>query len=151
MDSTGQNRETAFVTPPLQPVKALAGFSCRQCGACCRIPDGIVRVSGTEIARIARFLGTDEEAFIASQTALAPDRKSLVLLSRPGGACAFLDAANRCRIHPVKPEKCRSFPFDWTNPDSFSVCPALAALAPALKAPRPAPPPLPPQPTGAEA
>jgi len=31
-----------------------------------------------------------------------------------------------CRINPVKPEKCRTFPFEWTNPDSVEVCPALA-------------------------
>ena len=31
-----------------------------------------------------------------------------------------------CRINPVKPEKCRTFSFEWTNPDSASVCPGLA-------------------------
>ena len=31
-----------------------------------------------------------------------------------------------CRINPVKPEKCRTFPFEWSNPDSAEVCPALA-------------------------
>ena len=39
-------------------------FKCRMCGACCRIKDGIVRVSDTEIARIAAFLGMDEDEFI---------------------------------------------------------------------------------------
>lgn len=38
--------------------------------------------------------------------------------SRMCGAC--------CRINPVKPDKCRTFPFEWTNPDSTSVCPGLA-------------------------
>ena len=28
-----------------------------------------------------------------------------------------------CRINSVKPEKCRTFPFEWTNPDSAEVCP----------------------------
>ena len=100
-------------------------FACRRCGACCRIPDGIVRVSEGEISRIAAFLGKDEEAFIAAETELAPDRKGLVLKSRPDGACAYLDGENRCRIHPVKPDKCRTFPYEWMNPDSGRVCPAL--------------------------
>ena len=39
-------------------------FKCRMCGACCRIKDGIVRVSDAEIARIAAFLGMDEDEFI---------------------------------------------------------------------------------------
>lgn len=102
-------------------------FVCRRCGACCRIPDGIVRVSDDEIARIAAFLGQSEEAFIATETELAPDRKGLILKSRPDGACAYLSDDNRCRIHPVKPDKCRTFPYEWTNPDSINICPGLQA------------------------
>ena len=100
-------------------------FKCRMCGACCRIKDGIVRVSDAEIARIAAFLGMDEAEFIAHETEVAPDRKSLILKSRPDGSCAYLAEENLCRINPVKPEKCRTFPFEWTNPDSSSVCPVL--------------------------
>ena len=102
-------------------------FVCRQCGACCRIPNGIVRVSEGEIARIAAFLGMDEADFIARETELAPDRKGLILHSRADGACAFLTEAGRCRIHPVKPDKCRTFPFEWQNPDSAQVCAGLRA------------------------
>ncbi|HCG20472.1 MAG TPA: zinc/iron-chelating domain-containing protein [Verrucomicrobia bacterium] len=102
-------------------------FKCRCCGACCRIPDGIVRVSDAEIARIAAFLGKSEAAFIAEDTVLAPDRRGLVLSSRPDGACVWLTAENLCRINPVKPDKCRTFPHAWTNPDSGTVCPVLAA------------------------
>lgn len=100
-------------------------FACRRCGACCRIPDGIVRVSEAEIARIAAFLGMDEAEFVENETELAPDRKSLILKSLPDGACVYLTEDNLCRINPVKPEKCRTFPHDWTNPDSAEVCPAL--------------------------
>lgn len=107
---------------------ALTGFVCRRCGACCRIADGICRVSDDEIRRIANFLGMDEADFIAKETEIAPDRKSLMLRNTPEGACVWLDGANRCMIHPVKPDKCRTFPFEWTNADSHSVCPALAAL-----------------------
>ena len=109
------------------PEAAKELFMCKMCGACCRIKDGIVRVSDAEIARIAAFLGMAEDEFIDRETDVAPDRKGLVLKSRPDGSCAYLTAANRCRINPVKPGKCRTFPFEWTNPDSSSVCPALAA------------------------
>jgi hypothetical protein len=103
-------------------------FVCKKCGACCRIPNGIVRVSDAEIARIAAFLGMAEAEFIERGTELAPDRRGLVLKSRPGGACEWLTEDNLCRINPVKPDKCRTFPFEWVNPDSETVCPALAAL-----------------------
>ena len=33
---------------------------------------------------------------------------------------------NLCRINSVKPDKCRTFPYEWVNSDSVSVCPALA-------------------------
>ena len=100
-------------------------FHCRRCGACCRIKDGIVRVSDAEVARIAAFLGMDEAVFIERETELAPDRMSLMLKSRPDGSCVYLTDDTLCRINPVKPEKCRTFPFEWTNPDSAEVCPAL--------------------------
>ena len=103
-------------------------FHCRRCGECCRIPGGIVRVSFAEIEAIATFLGMTQEDFIARETDLAPDRRGLVLKSRPDGACAYLSDANLCRINPVKPGKCRTFPFAWQNPDSGEVCPALKAL-----------------------
>ena len=106
---------------------ALTGFVCRRCGACCRIKNGIVRVSAAEIARIAAFLGVAEQDFIDHDTELAPDRRGLILRSRPDGACAWLADDNRCRIHPVKPEKCRTFPYAWTNDDSTEVCPGLSA------------------------
>ena len=97
-------------------------FKCRMCGACCRIKDGIVRVSDAEIARIAAFLRMDESEFIERETEVAPDRKSLILKSRPDGSCAYLTDDNLCRINPVKPDKCRTFPFEWTNTDSDEVC-----------------------------
>lgn len=105
------------------------GFVCRRCGACCRIKDGIVRISDGEVARIAPFLGLTEEDFIARDADLAPDRRGLVLKSRPDGACIYLAEDNRCLIHPVKPDKCRTFPYAWTNPDSAMVCPALRACS----------------------
>lgn len=107
----------------------LRNFKCRECGACCRIKNGIVRVSDTEIRRIAEYLGMDDLEFIDTQTEVAPDRKGLVLKSQNNGACVFLTAENRCRIHAVKPDKCRTFPFDWMNSDSASICPALGSIA----------------------
>ena len=103
-------------------------FKCRGCGACCRIKNGIVRVGDAEIMRIAAFLGMSEQAFIDRETEIAPDRRGLVLKSRPDESCVYLTDDNRCRIHPVKPDKCRTFPLEWTNPDSAEICPALESV-----------------------
>lgn len=104
----------------------MTDFKCQGCGACCRIKNGIVRVGEAEIRRIAEFVGMSEQEFIDHETEIAPDRKGLILKIRPDDACVYLTDDNRCRIHPVKPDKCRTFPFEWTNPDSAEVCPALA-------------------------
>lgn len=107
----------------------LTSFKCLGCGACCRIPNGIVRVSEAEISRIAEYLGISEQTFISEETDVAPDRRGLILKSRPDNSCVWLTEDNLCRIHPVKPDKCRSFPYDWTNADSDEVCSGLRALA----------------------
>ena len=102
-------------------------FRCRRCGACCRIKDGIVRVSDAEIARIATFLGMTEQTFIDRETEVAPDRRGLILKSRADGACAWLTDDNLCRINPVKPDKCRTFPYEWMNDDSAHICKGIRA------------------------
>ena len=84
-----------------------------------------MRVSDAEIARIAAFLGMAEQDFIDRETEVAPDRRGLILRSRPDGACAWLSDDNLCLINPVKPDKCRTFPHEWTNEDSHRICAAL--------------------------
>ena len=87
-----------------------------------------MRVSESEITRIAAFLGMCEDNFIENETEVAPERISLMLKSHPDGACVYLTPDNLCRINPVKPDKCRTFPSEWTNPDSAEVCPELAKV-----------------------
>ena len=104
-------------------------FHCKCRSACCRIPDGIVRVSEAEITRIAKFLGMDEATFISNETELAPDRRGLILKNTTEVVCVHLASDSLCRINPVKPDKCRTFSFEWTNANSASVCPKLNRLA----------------------
>ena len=100
-------------------------FKCRQCGACCRIP-GYVFLDAAEPDAIAAHLGMEASAFIEHLTEIAPDRRGLVLKSRVDGTCIMLDPTNCCRINGTKPRQCRGFPFEWRNPDSDTVCPAIA-------------------------
>ena len=109
-----------------------AEFHCRQCGACCRVPGRVHLLPGEETA-LAQCLGLDVLDFTARCTALAPDRRSLVLKEKPDGACILLDDASRCAAHAAKPRQCRDFPFSWQNSDSATTCPGLAPGAAALR------------------
>jgi len=98
-----------------------ADFACTQCGACCRVP-GYVRVTEREVVALATHLGMDVEAFTAEHTRLLPDRSGLALLEHADGRCAFLTEEGTCRIQPVKPGQCRTFPYAWRYPDMATIC-----------------------------
>ena len=100
---------------------------CLRCGACCRI-EGIVRLADGDIASMAALLGIGEDEFIANWTDIAPDRRGLVLKDASDGACIMLTGDNRCRVYEARPEKCRTFPHEWTNRHSSSYCPYLRQL-----------------------
>ncbi len=114
--------------PPPPPLSAPPEFHCRRCGACCRIPGGIVRVSDEEISRLAAALHLSEAEFVDRHTDLAPDRLGLVLQSRPDGACVLLSESNGCLVHSAKPDQCRTFPLGWHNTDSEATCPGYAEM-----------------------
>ncbi len=102
-------------------------FVCARCGNCCR-GEGIVRVTPVEAQAIAQFLGLSLEEFTARYTRdaeAAADRDKGVrwLLDKPGPLqeCIFLED-NLCRIHPVKPHRCRTFPLEWRTPDILDYC-----------------------------
>ncbi|AXA34862.1 MAG: YkgJ family cysteine cluster protein [Candidatus Hydrogenedentota bacterium] len=105
-------------------------FICARCGNCCR-GEGFVRVFPNEAQRIAEFLGIPVEQFLREYTRvpdLAEDVAAGVrwLIDKPGPLreCIFLDG-NACRIHPVKPQRCRDFPLKWRTPDAFTYCEGL--------------------------
>lgn len=96
--------------PVLMPHLPDQRWSCRSCGTCCRTLVG--HLFPDEVARI------DAQDWLA-ELGIAPYLKTVtgaVLNKRPDGACVFLDAENKCRIHSrfgesTKPIACRIFPF----------------------------------------
>ncbi len=91
-------------------------FSCTQCGNCCGGAPGYVWVSPQEIAEIAATLGMSAAEFEAKHTRKTRTRVSLLELKN--GDCEFLErrpsGKTICRIHPVRPMQCRTWPF-WDS------------------------------------
>lgn len=96
---------------------------CQRCTACCRWP-GQVRLTETEITRIAAFLQLSEHDFIQRFTRLQPDRRGLALQEKADGGCILLEG-NLCSIQSVKPQQCRDFPNLWKYPGAEKFCQAI--------------------------
>ncbi len=88
-------------------------FACTGCGYCCSGQPGFVYVNDEEIARIAQHLEMDVNEFVARFIRETHRERSLI--ERPNGDCVFLDPfARSCRIYPIRPRQCRTFPF-WNS------------------------------------
>jgi len=86
----------------------LKPFECKQCGTCC-FGEGGIRVQDHEIEKIAAFLGLSPHAFITSSC--AEKHGKIYIACKSDGFCFFYDPEVQCRIHPVKPKPCSSWPF----------------------------------------
>ncbi len=87
----------------------MKNFQCKRCGACCR-GESTVSLSDEEIQRMALFLGLSLEEVLQKYIVIKGEkRKEMRTLE---GYCIFFDKEKRlCRIHPVKPERCKEWPF----------------------------------------
>ncbi len=83
-------------------------FECTRCGRCCAGEPGYVWVENEETHLIARFLKIPEKEFLRRFCRRVVFRTSL--RERPNGECVLLTPTG-CRIYPVRPAQCRSFPF----------------------------------------
>ncbi len=85
-------------------------FECTKCGHCCTGAPGYVWITLPELYRIAEFLGMDDQEFTKRYVRRVNQRTSLIEI--PNGDCVFYD--NGCKIYPVRPTQCRTFPF-WSE------------------------------------
>lgn len=97
-------------TAPLYKRKSLR-FRCTQCGACCSGgPEYQVWLEKGEPEKIRVFLGLSRSWLYRRYIARLADGES-VLRSTHNGDCVFLDEEGKCRIYPVRPMQCSSYPF----------------------------------------
>jgi uncharacterized protein len=86
-------------------------FACRRCGDCCTGDPGVVQVNVTAIADIAAYLGMPVSAVI--DAFLYPWENGHGIRETDDGRCLFYE--DGCRIYPVRPQQCRTFPFWFAN------------------------------------
>lgn len=85
-------------------------FECTQCGDCCTGQPGYVWVTDDEVQAIARHLDQPVGAIRLLHT--RPVRGEVSLTEHLNGDCTFLDPeTRRCRVYPVRPVQCRTWPF----------------------------------------
>ena len=92
-------------------------FQCAQCGMCCSGPgEGYIWVTRPEIEFIADFLKSSVGELrkkylnrVGMRTSIIEDRstKDCIFLEMVGGE-------KMCRIYPVRPTQCRTWPF-WSS------------------------------------
>ncbi|MCA8997464.1 MAG: YkgJ family cysteine cluster protein [Planctomycetaceae bacterium] len=92
-------------------------FSCTQCGNCCTGSPGFVWVTDEEIAAIAEYLDKPIGEIRLLNT--RPARGKVSLTEYANGDCVYFDPETRgCRIYPVRPVQCRTWPFWKGNVDT---------------------------------
>ncbi|MEZ0344599.1 MAG: YkgJ family cysteine cluster protein [Caldimicrobium sp.] len=83
-------------------------FVCKKCGFCCK-GESTVSLSEKEILKIAEYLGISREEFLENYTIKKEEKR--IEMKIVEGYCIFYDKREGvCKIHPVKPEKCKEWP-----------------------------------------
>lgn len=107
--------------------------ACKHCqGRCCNGESGNVFVNKDEIKTMSRFLKIDPSEFIKEYLKKVSYKFSIKEIKTTNNyACVFFDdQQNKCKIYPVRPEQCHTFPF-WDyykdKPEALSKeCPGVS-------------------------
>ncbi len=130
MTTTAPNTQTPWYAPGLS-------FECTQCGNCCTGPPGYVWFNPDEARAIAAYLGLSEDEFRRRYAAKKSGRWTLEeVRTESGYDCVFLRRDEQgkawCRVYPVRPTQCRTWPFwdsnlrsprDWA--EAAETCPGM--------------------------
>ncbi len=107
-------------------------FECIECGDCCKTHGeyAFVYLSKFDVERISSYLNMTQIDFLNNYC--ATDEDGEIHLSSLVGDCSFLENSNRCKIYPVRPKQCDTWPFwienlnkpTWEGPVS-KCCPGI--------------------------
>lgn len=87
-------------------------FTCTGCGACCtgNSEEYYIETSRDEQEAIRNFLGITRHWFRRRYlTKIAEEMEGLKIEN--SGRCVFLSKSNSCKIYPVRPMQCQTYPF----------------------------------------
>ncbi len=89
-------------------------FECQMCGNCCRVHGefAYVYLRESDVLAMAAHLELDRAVFL-ERYCQQEDGWTIVRMDDP--ACPFLDERNRCRVYPVRPKQCATWPFWQEN------------------------------------
>ncbi|MBT3251175.1 MAG: YkgJ family cysteine cluster protein [Candidatus Marinimicrobia bacterium] len=82
-------------------------FECTGCGKCCEYSDAEVYLTESDVDRICNYLTITLKTFIKTYCRTV---KGKPVLKSNKTHCIFLND-KRCKIYPVRPDQCRTFPF----------------------------------------
>ena len=112
-------------------------FECQRCAGCCGGFPGYVWLTEEEIGEAAEHLGISPDEFIEEYVRHIGDRYTLKEVGNWN--CIMLGDARRCsggdsecRIYPVRPAQCRTFPFWDENLQRRDYWDAAAADCPGM-------------------
>ena len=105
-------------------------FSCRRCGRCCRVHGdyAYVYLAGDEAERIGAHLGLASREF---EQRYCKRLEGYRVLRFQGEECCFLDG-DACRVYPVRPLQCRTWPFWSENLDEWVWSEEVAEICPGV-------------------
>ncbi len=86
-------------------------FSCTRCGRCCMTGgEYYVFLSGQEAERLRNYLQLSQRWFRRHYLQRL-ESGELVAAAYDDDRCIFLNAAGQCRVYPVRPLQCSTYPF----------------------------------------
>src|SRR4051812_36624834 len=88
-------------------------FECTRCGKCCTGAPGYVWLSEEEVAALADYLHEPLNQTLALYTRSVGRRRSL--REHSNGDCIFYDQSQGCKVYPVRPRQCRTWPLWESN------------------------------------
>jgi len=86
----------------------MKAFQCQMCGHCCYGEGGVFLVE-KEMEAIAGFLEISVDSFVSRFCEKTLGRYHVK--TGQDGFCVFFTKGKKCLIHPVKPKRCRQWPF----------------------------------------